>query len=90
MWCWKKFKKISWKDRTTNVEVLHRLKKGRNILHRGEREKANWIDHIFRKKCLLKEVTEEKTEGNTSVLGEGRRRKRRKQLLDDLKETRGY
>jgi hypothetical protein len=69
--------------------VLRRLKKGRNILRTGKREEADWIGHIFRKKCLLKEVTEETTEGNTSVLGEGRRRKRRKQLLDDLKEKEG-
>jgi hypothetical protein len=29
--------------------------------------RANWIGHILRRKCLLKEVNEEKTEGNIEV-----------------------
>jgi hypothetical protein len=46
------------------------------------------MDHILRRNCLLKHVAEEKIEGNIEVTG--RRGRRCKQLLDDLKETRGY
>ncbi|GFG30527.1 hypothetical protein Cfor_05823 [Coptotermes formosanus] len=38
--------------------------------------------------CLLKHVIEEKLEGRIEITG--RRGRRRKQLLDDLRETRGY
>jgi len=41
----------------------------------------------LRSSCLLKHV-EEKIEGRIEVTG--RRERRRKKLLDDLKETRGY
>jgi hypothetical protein len=60
----------------------------RNILHTVKRRKANWIGHILRRNCLLKHVIEGKKEGRIEVMG--RRGRRRKQLLDDVKETRGY
>jgi hypothetical protein len=68
-----------------NEEVLHRVKEDRNILHTIKRRKANWIGHKLRRNCLLKHVIVGKLEGRT-----GRRGRRRKQLLDDLKEKRGY
>jgi hypothetical protein len=40
------------------------------------------------RKCLLKHVIEGKIEGRIEVTG--RRERRSKQLLDDLKEERGY
>jgi hypothetical protein len=46
--------------------------------------KANWIGHIWSRNCLLKHVIEGKKGGS------GRRGRRRKQLLDDLKEKKGY
>jgi hypothetical protein len=42
----------------------------------------------LRRICLLEHVIEEKTEGMIEVTG--RRGRRRKQPLDDLKEKRGY
>jgi hypothetical protein len=84
MWRWRRMEKISWTDRVRNEEVLHRVKEERNILHTIKRRKANWIGHILRRNCLLKHATEGKIEGT------GSRGKRRKQLLDDLGETRGY
>ena len=69
-------------------DVLHRVKKERNILHTITRRKANWIGHILRRNCLAKHVLGGKKEGRVGVT-EGRER-RRKQLLDDLKEKRGY
>jgi hypothetical protein len=71
-----------------NEGVLHRVKEGRYILHTINRRKANWIGHILRRNCLLKHVMERKIEGWIKVTG--RRGRRRKQLLDDLKEKRGY
>jgi hypothetical protein len=79
--------KISWTDRAKNEEVLHGVKKEMITRHTVKNRKNNWIGHILRRNCLLKHVMEGKIEGRTEVTG---RRRRRKQLLDDLKETRGY
>ena len=49
---------------------------------------ANWIGHILRRNCLLKQVIEGKIKGEMEVAR--RRRRRRKKLLDDLKDRRGY
>jgi hypothetical protein len=54
-------------------------------LHTIKQRKATWIGHILCRNCLPKYVTEGKTEGGTEVTG--RRGKRHKELLDDLKET---
>jgi hypothetical protein len=80
--------KISWTDRLRNEEVLHRVKEERNIVHTIKRRKANWIGHILRINCLLKHVIEGTIEGRIEVTE--RRGRRRKQLLDDLKEKRRY
>jgi hypothetical protein len=57
------------------------------ILHTVNR-RANWSGHILRRNCLLKHVIEGKIEGRIEVTG--RRERRHKQLLDDLKEKTGY
>ena len=80
--------KISWTDHVRNEEVLLRVKEQRNILHEIRKRKANWIGHILRRNCLLQRVIEEKTKRGIEVT-ERRGRKRRK-LLDALKERRGY
>jgi hypothetical protein len=69
-------------------EVLHRGKEERNVLKKIRRRQANWIGHILGRNCLVKHVIEGEIEGRIKVTG--RRVKRRQQLLDDLKETRGY
>jgi hypothetical protein len=50
--------KISWPDRVRTEEVLHGVKKERNILHTVIRRKANGIGHILRWNCLLEHVIE--------------------------------
>jgi hypothetical protein len=80
--------KIRWTDRVRNEEVLHRVKEERNIVHTIKRRQANWIGHILRRNCLLKHVIEGKLEGRIEMTG--RRGRRRKRLLDDLKEKRRY
>ena len=52
------------------------------------RQSINWIGHILRRNCLLKQVIEGKIEGDMEVTR--RQERRRKQLLDDLKNRRGY
>jgi hypothetical protein len=79
---------ISWTDLVRNEEVLHRVKEERNILHTTKRRKTDWIGQILRRNCLLKHVIEGKLEGRIEMTG--RRGRRRKQLLDDLKEKRRY
>ena len=56
------------------------------MLHAMKRRKANWIGHVLRRNCLLRHVIEGQIEGRIGVTG--RRGKRRKQLLDDLKGRR--
>ena len=80
--------KISWTDHVRNEEVLLRVNEQRNILHEIRKRKANWIGHILRRYCLLKQVIEGKIKGDMEVT---RRQGRRcKKLLDDLKDRRGY
>ena len=81
-------KKISWTDSVKNEEVLLRVKEQRNILHEIRKRKANWIGHILRRNCLLQRVIEGKIKGGIEVTG--RRGRKRRKLLDDLKERRGY
>jgi hypothetical protein len=80
--------KISWIDHVRNEEVLLRVKKQRNILHEISKRKDTWIGHILRKNCLLQQVIEGKIKGGIEVIGKPGRRRRK--LLDDLKERRGY
>ena len=88
MWCWRRMEKINWTDHVRNEEVLLRVSEQRNILQEIRKRKANWIGHILRRNCLLKQVIEGKIKGEMEV---ARRRGRRcKKLLDDLKDRRGY
>jgi len=68
--------------------VLLRVNEQRNILHEIIKRKANWIGHILRRNCLLQRVIEGKARGRIKVTG--RRGRRRGNLLDYLKERRGY
>jgi hypothetical protein len=71
-----------------NEEVLLRVKEQRNILHEICKRKASWIGHILRRNCLLQQATEGKVKVGIEVTG--RRGRRHRKLLDDLKERRGY
>ena len=54
----------------------------------GTAFRVNWIRYILRRNCLLKHVIEGKVKGEMEVTR--RRGRRRKKLLDDLKDRRGY
>jgi hypothetical protein len=53
-----------------------------------KKRKDNWIGHILRRNCLLKQVIEGKIKGEIEVTR--RQGRRRKKLLDVLKDRRGY
>jgi hypothetical protein len=50
--------------------------------------KANWIGHILGRNCLLQQVTEGKIKWGIEMTG--RRGRRHRKLLDDLRERTGY
>jgi hypothetical protein len=71
-----------------NEDVLLRVKEQRNILYEIRKRKTNWIGHILHRNCLLQRVIEGKIKGGIEMTG--RQGRRRRKLLDDLKERRGY
>jgi hypothetical protein len=70
-----------------NEEALLRVTEQRNILLEISKWKANWIGHILCRNCLLQQDIEGKIKGVIEVTG--RRGRRRRKLLVDLKERRG-
>jgi hypothetical protein len=88
MWCWRRMEKISWSDRVINEEVLLSVNEQRSVPHEIRKWKANWTGHILRRNCLLQRVLEGKIKGEIEVTR--RRGRRRKGLLDDLKDRSGY
>jgi hypothetical protein len=71
-----------------NEEVLLRVKEQRNILHDISKRKANWIGHILCRNCRLRQAIEGKIKRGDG--NERKRGRRRRKLLDDLKEKREY
>ena len=75
-------------DHVRNEEVVLQVNEQRNNLHAIRKRKANWIGHILYRNCLLKQVSEGKIKGEIEVTR--RQGRRRKKLLDDLKDRREY
>ena len=66
-------------------EVLPGVREERHFIHTvKKRRKAKWLGHVLYRNCLLKHVIEGKIEEGVT----GRRGRRRKQLLDDVKGRR--
>ena len=84
MWFWRRKKKIIWAYHVKSKEVLQSVKEERNIVYKIKGRTASWIGHILHRICLLKYFVEGKIEGPE------RRRRRRQQLLNYLKEKKGY
>jgi hypothetical protein len=57
-----------------------------NMLFTIKMSRAKWVGHILSRNCLLKHVIEGKIEGKIEMMG--RRGRRYKGLMDDLKEQR--
>jgi hypothetical protein len=80
--------KIIWTDHVRNEEVLLTVQEQRNNLHEIRKPKANWIGHILRRNYLLQQIIKGNIKGGIEV--KVRQGRRRRKLLDDLKERRGY
>ena len=80
----------NWTGRVKHEEVLQGVWEKRNIIRTIKRRKDNWIGRTLRRSSffLKKQVNEGKLEGMIDVTG--RRGRKCKQLLYDLKEKRGY
>ena len=65
-----------------------RVKEKSSIPHTIKERESNGIGYIWRRNCLLKHIIEGKIAERVEVTV--RRGRRRKQLLDDIKETGGY
>jgi hypothetical protein len=61
--------KIIWTYLVKTEEVLHGVKKVRNILRTVKRRKANWTGYILRGNCFLKQVIEGDIVGRVDVTG---------------------
>jgi hypothetical protein len=75
-------------QRLKNKEIIQRVKEERNILHTIKRRNAEWIGRRWLRNCRLKHVIGGKIEGRLNMTR--RLGRRRKKLLDDVKEKRGY
>jgi hypothetical protein len=74
-------------DRSCEKSIsINTAKQETDILHAVNGSKANCIGHILGWNCIVNLVNEGNLKGRVEVRG-GRRSK---QLLDDLKEKRGY
>jgi len=66
--------------RVKKEEVLQRIQEERRVLHTTKRRKSNWTGHVVRRNWLLKHIIDGMIERA------GRLGRRRKQLMNDLKE----
>ena len=73
-------------DRITYEEVLRRIQENRSFISNVLKRKANWIGYILRRNGLLHDTLEGKMEGGNA----SRLRRRRIQILDDLKNGKRY
>jgi hypothetical protein len=82
MWCFRRLEKIKWSEKVIDEEVLERIGEKRiNIMH----TKANWIGQILKINCLFHDTIEGQVTEMKAV-----RRRRRAQLLNDLRNRRRY
>jgi Mn-dependent DtxR family transcriptional regulator len=73
---------------TTIPQYLEIVKERKIILYEMGKRKANWIGHILRRHCFLQQVIEGQIK--VGIEATGRRARRCRKLLDDLKERKGY
>jgi hypothetical protein len=71
--CWRRMEKISWTNRVENVqkcvELLHRFKEERNILHMLKKEGRLSGLVTLRRNCFIKDVIKRKIKGRIEVKG---------------------
>ena len=74
-------------DQHCEKEVLHRVKEEKKFLNTRKRRKVNWIRDILCRYSVLRNSFEGKIEGMIGMTE--KRGRRRKQLRNGLKKTRG-
>lgn len=73
MWCYRRMLRISWVDKITNQEVLHRMNKDTEITKTIKKRKLEYLGHVLRgdRYKILKLIIQGKIKGKRSI---GRRR----------------
>ena len=87
LWCWRWTDQLILFSIVGNDEVLHTAKEESNSVHKIIVKNCNLIGHILFTNCLIENDIAWKN-GRLEVTG--RRRRRRKQPQNDLKERREY
>ena len=49
---------IKWSEKATNEEILECIGEKRTLLNNILHREANWISHILRRNCLLRDAME--------------------------------
>lgn len=82
MWLYRRMLRVSWNEKVTNVDILKRMKKKKEVLATVKRRKIAYFGHLNRhdKYDLLKVIIEGKIEGKR---GRGRRKMN---WLDNIKK----
>jgi hypothetical protein len=75
------------RDQKSNFLRLFTFKRDISCIEIRKR-KANWIGHILRRNCSLNQLIEGKIQEGVELTR--RRERRRRKLLNDLKDRRGY
>jgi hypothetical protein len=78
---------VSWTDHVRNEEVLFTVKERRNILHEISKRKLTGLVRFCVETAFCNGLLKER-KGRIEVTG--RRGRRRRKLLDNLEERRGY
>jgi len=84
IWCWRRMEKIRLADLVKNEEVLLGVKEETNILDTIKPRKASWIVRILLRNFLLKHGIGRKMEEL------GRRGRKRRRPVDNIKQKRRY
>ena len=83
MWIWRRMERVSWREHTTNEEVLRRVGENRSLIRTIRERQRRWIGHTLRGDSMLRTILEGKMEGK-------RTRGRPRQMLLDWMMTNGY
>ncbi|KAJ4429906.1 hypothetical protein ANN_22110 [Periplaneta americana] len=58
MWIWRRMERMKWTDRIRKEAVLERVDEERIMLKLIRKRKRNWLGHLLRRNCLLKDALE--------------------------------
>lgn len=73
MWLYRRMLRVSWTQRVTNIEILHRMGKEREVLNTVKCRKLQYLRHIMRNETryrLLQCILQEKVYGRRGPVGD--------------------